>query len=157
MEKTFASARLAGDLGARSLISFLDGVEHDMGIDTGTLYYDFPLFRDSNERLHRAGVLLASRSHGIDLFSIVTPNNPEAVRASDEDLSQLQSIIFGKCLQSKLLRRSQRELIFPVEGFLIATGAETPRTRARSLRCPTLRWSRREACCPFRPWRSAVR
>jgi len=95
-----------------------------MGIDTGTLYYDFPLFQDSNERLHRAGVLLASRSHGIDLFSIVPPNNADTIRAADEDLSQLQSIIFGKCLQSKLLRHSQRELIFPVAGFLVATGAD---------------------------------
>jgi superfamily I DNA and RNA helicase len=73
--------------------------------------------------LHRAGVLLASRSHGIDLFSVVSPNKLETISAADEDLSQLQSIIFGKCLQSKVLRRSQRELIFPVRGFLVAAGS----------------------------------
>lgn len=123
MEKTFASARLASDAGARSLISYLDNAQNDMAIDTGTVYYDFPLFQDSNERLHRAGVLLASRSHGIELFSLVSSNSAPVVMAADEDLSQLQSIIFGKCLQSKLLRRSQRELTFPVRGFLVALGA----------------------------------
>ncbi len=126
MEKTFASARLAGDTRARSLISYLDESENELNLDTATVYYDFPIFQDSNERLHRAGVLLASRSHGIELFSTFSPSDTARIASADEDLSQLQSIIFGKCLQSKLLRRSQRELVFPVTGFLVVTGATIP-------------------------------
>ena len=53
MEKTFASARLAGDTRARSLISYLDdNLRADLQIETSTVYYDFPAFpRHTNERL----------------------------------------------------------------------------------------------------------
>ncbi len=125
MEKTFASARLAADMRSRSLISYLDEIQNESNIEAGTVYYDFPVFQDSNERLHRAGILLASRSHGIELFSTISPTDLAAVASADEDLSQIQSIIFGKCLQSKILRRSHRELIFPITGFLVMTGATT--------------------------------
>jgi superfamily I DNA and RNA helicase len=124
MEKTFASARLKSDTRARDPITYLDDSENSLNIDTGTVYYDFPLFQDANERLHRAGVLLASRSHGVVLFAAIAPEDSAALSGADEDLSQLQSIIFGKCLQSKLLRRSHKELIFPVAGYLVAAGAD---------------------------------
>jgi len=69
-----------GDVGGRSLISYLDGVEQEMGIDTRICTTTSHSFQDSNQRLHRAGVLLTSRNHGIDLFSVVPPDNADAIR-----------------------------------------------------------------------------
>lgn len=72
MEKTFASARLAGDAQSRHLIDYITFIEAEIGIVDGTLYYDFPLYRDSSDQLHQADVLLASRSHGVVLFSTIS-------------------------------------------------------------------------------------
>lgn len=121
MERTFASAKLSGDIQAKALIDSLSGLERDLSVESGIVYYDFPLFRDSNDDLHRAQVLLASRSHGLQIFAIAPGrSSPDALLGLDNDLSQLESVIFGKCLQSRRLRKSQRELAFPLSGFLVA-------------------------------------
>lgn len=138
MEKTFASAKLSRDPEARALIDYLVEREREFEIDDGVLYYEFPLFRDTNDELHRAHVLLASSNHGVVIFGLVPGNemSESDIAAHDEKLSQLESVLFGKCLQSRRLRKAQRELLFPLKGMLVAAGGvrvDTENTLVSSL------------------------
>jgi hypothetical protein len=129
IEKTFASARLANDTQARSLISCLSESETVLGIETGTVYYDFPLFRDSADRLHRADILLTSRSHGVVLFATLPAEiTSTALAVADDDLSQLQSIIFGKtvCLSSRSAFSSKHPTPGPPELRMADTSNPRP-------------------------------
>jgi len=125
MEKLTASNALVGDKRSQALIDYLSDLEQEVGIVSGVIYYDYPLFRDSDDILYRSKVLLASRSHGVQIFAVtglVDREFTHAVAAQlDADLSQLASIIFSKLIKSRSLRRSVRELAIPLQGFLILT------------------------------------
>jgi superfamily I DNA and RNA helicase len=118
-----ASTRLKSDQRARDLIAHLRHLAPDIGLDEGVLYYDFPLFRDSDDVLYRSKILLASPSHGIAMFatSELTDRtcDPEKVEAIDRDLSQLHSIIYGKLLKERVLRKSRQHLLFTPLTFIV--------------------------------------
>lgn len=125
MERNYSQARLNHDLAANDLITHLLGSEDSHGFGDGIIYFDFPLFRDLDDVLYRSSVLLASRSHGLILFKTVNPTGmPNRVLSerADQELTQLDSIIFSKLIKSKLLRKGVRDLKVPLCRFLYAGG-----------------------------------
>lgn len=122
METNYASPKLKTDTRAQSLITRLIELERPLGIVEGVIYYDYPLFRDTDNVLYRTKVMLASRSHGILIFGVGDLDDrsysTERVAALDDELAQLHSIIFGKLLKSRRLRRSVGELSVRVRSLL---------------------------------------
>jgi superfamily I DNA and RNA helicase len=128
MEVNVASPALAQDPRARALIEHLKGLEERLGIIGGVIYYDYPLFRDTDDVLYRSKVLLASRSHGIAIFEPAElPDRTYTegtLEALDNQITQLHSIIYGKLLKSRMLRRSPQELIFKFVSLIVLTDVE---------------------------------
>jgi len=129
LELSIASPRLRNDPVSQQLIGHLREVDARLGIDRGVLYYDFPLFRDTDDVLYRSKVMIASRSHGLALF---TPSdltdrtlNRGELDQIDDELSQLHSIIYGRLLKSRLLRAARQELLFtPVTAIFLPNVAQ---------------------------------
>jgi len=69
METNFTSPALRTGTRAQALIEHLRTLEAPLGLVEGVLYYDFPVFRDTDDVLYRSQVLLASRCHGAALLS----------------------------------------------------------------------------------------
>lgn len=122
METNIASPSYASDSRSKSLVLHLQSLEQSSQIISGVVYYDFPLFRDPDDVLYRSKVLLASRSHGLLVFSVDGMGDractPATLRELDAELAQLHSIILGKLVKSKRLRRSVGTLTFPLESVL---------------------------------------
>lgn len=129
MEKLPGSSRLVGDRRSQQLIDYLESLEGQIG-QGAVIYYDYPLFRDADDVLYRSRVLMASQSRGVQVFAV--PDlverelSEQAVAHLDQDLSQLISIIYGKLIKSRLLRKSVRQLRPEVQGFIILTDIENP-------------------------------
>jgi superfamily I DNA and RNA helicase len=136
METNITSPKLRTDHRARALMQHLLDEEGSMGIESGVLYYGFPVFRDSDDVMYRSEVLLASRSHGLAIFEIpdfADRATPDQVRAADSELTQLYTIIYGKILKSRLLRHSMREIKVPIQGFLVLTDVRKERVQIEEI------------------------
>ena len=124
MERVLQGIRLSQDPAAQSVVTYLGEQESDLGLLDAVLYYDFPLFRDTENELHRSYLLLASRSHGIVLVNVSgshdRPLDVEGIRTKDDKIVQLHSIIFGMLLKSKVLRSGLREIKPSMTGILFA-------------------------------------
>ncbi|MDE0621438.1 MAG: ATP-binding domain-containing protein [Bryobacterales bacterium] len=124
MERVFQATRFSRDPAAQSVVTYLDEQESDLGLLDAVLYYDFPLFRDTENELHRSYLLLASRSHGVVLVNVTAshdgPLDVDDIRTKDDQIVQLYSIIFGMLLKSKVLRSGLREIKPSMTGILFA-------------------------------------
>lgn len=113
-----------------SVVDYLREQERDLGLLDAVLYYDFPLFRDTENELHRSYLLLASRSHGVVLLNVSRssgrPQDKKSIRIRDDQIVQLHSIIFGMLLKSKVLRSGLREIKPRMTGVLFAPNVVDP-------------------------------
>ncbi len=112
MDRRIASPELVNDPAARQLISVLDEVVKELNVNSATFYYSFPLFRDESNKLYKSKSLLISKSHGVVLFNVVgeVGRDLSTLHKADDDLTQLDSILFGKFLRSTTLRKSKRDI-----------------------------------------------
>lgn len=117
-----SSARLKEDQPSRKLIAFLESIAEELKLVDAVVYYDQPLFRDTDDVLYRTKVLFASRSHGLTLFGTSGQSDrtisAQTLLALDDELSQLHSIIYGKLLKSRILRASRQRLAFEPLTFI---------------------------------------
>jgi len=127
MEKRIASPELVNDPAARNLLDVLETISDEIDIVDAIFYYDFPIFRDESNQLYRSKILLVTRSHGLYIFSYTTDIERDTVNVlkADNELSQLDSILYGKFLRSKLLRKSKREILFKVTPVIYCLGVKT--------------------------------
>lgn len=130
MERVFQGTRLSQDPAALSVVNYLRKKESDLGLLDAVLYYDFPLFRDTENELHRSYLLLVSRSHGVVLLNVSgsgdRPLDEHGIRSKDDQIVQLHSIIFGMLLKSKVLRSRLREIKVSISGVLFTPNVEDP-------------------------------
>src|SRR5687768_15291304 len=70
MDRVFQGSLLAQDAAMRSVVEHLARIEEETGLIDAVLYYDFPVFKDHQDRLFRADLLLGSRSHGLVLLGV---------------------------------------------------------------------------------------
>jgi len=127
VERNFASTAVKRDSNSRLLLEQLESLEAAQVLIDPAVYYDYPLFRDTDEVLYRSKLLLLTRSHGIRIFSVtdIPPSDITIadLRLIDDAAVQLHSIIFGKLVRSKLLRASAGVLRFPVRSAIVAPAA----------------------------------
>jgi superfamily I DNA and RNA helicase len=126
MEKNYSVAQLRRDPVARGLVEHLVENEKKLRIVDGSLYFQYPLFRDDTDTLVRSSVLLAARSHGLMIF-VTIQSEPARLTAAevhrlDDELSQVDSLLFSKLLRSKILRLSSRQIKIPTRAYLFGYG-----------------------------------
>lgn len=130
MERVFQGTRLSQDPAALPVVNYLHEQTSDLGLLEAVLYYDFPLFRDTENELHRSYLLLASRSHGVVLLNVSgsrdRPLDKKGIRSKDDQIVQLHSIIFGMLLKSRVLRSGLRKIKPNMTGILFTPNVEDP-------------------------------
>ncbi|MGR8024951.1 hypothetical protein, partial [Burkholderia cenocepacia] len=86
-----------------------------LGLDDAALYYDFPTYSDYETVTHKPDALLLSPVHGIVAIRFVSGHQAErhpshVLTDLDESLGQFCSILIGRLLKSKTLRRDRSSL-----------------------------------------------
>ncbi len=102
-------------------------METQLGLTEAIFYYDFPTFRDYEDEVYRPKVLLLTPIHGVvALYAVPEPSHGQYDRSTlqraDEELSQFFSILFGRLLKSRLLRKARNEFVLPFNALIYAPG-----------------------------------
>lgn len=107
--------RLQEDPLGRELIESLKNSESAISSSPSALYYDFPVYSDYDGADHKPDILVLSQSCGIIAIRVITAVQAErdstsGLLAVDESLNQFCSILIGRLLKSKTLRKSRSQL-----------------------------------------------
>ncbi|WP_085639245.1 MULTISPECIES: DEAD/DEAH box helicase [unclassified Pseudomonas] len=111
--------RLQEDPLGRDLIDSLKNSENAISASSSTLYYDFPVYSDYDGADHKPDILVLSRSCGILAIRVITEiqadrDSTSSLLAVDDSLNQFCSILIGRLLKSKILRKSRAQLSLSV-------------------------------------------
>src|SRR6185312_15938178 len=120
--------RLSGDPVGREFIGHLRADAQRLGLGDAILYYDFPTYSDYETVSHKPDTLLLSRNHGIIALRFVDGNDSKNIADQilgqiDESLGQFCSILIGRLLKSRSLRRDRSTILFPVTPLVFVTVA----------------------------------
>ncbi len=99
------------------LSSFVEKIEEDQPDESGVLYSGFPVFKDYDANSVNSKITLLSKRLGVVLIS---PSTVQNITESDENLSQIYSLIEANLRKSKNLRKNKKELHVPINSFIFA-------------------------------------
>lgn len=118
--------RLTRDPIGRDFIDHVRGAAPRLNLNDAALYYDFPTYSDYETVVHKPDALLLSRHHGIIALRFVNGQEQGQISLSalapiDESLGQFCSILIGRLLKSRTLRKDRSTLLFPVIPLVFIT------------------------------------
>jgi superfamily I DNA and RNA helicase len=133
LEILVTTNRINRDPAGRDLVAFLRDNADRLGLANAVLYYDFPTYADYETVAHKPDALLLSAGHGIVAIRIGLEAARGEWSAFDESIGQFCSILIGRLLKSRLLRRDRSKLRFDVAPLLYFPGGHAPRIEPESL------------------------
>lgn len=97
------TSRWKNDPTSRSLVSYIDQHQDQLGLSDGVVYYDFPAYVDYEASIFRPDLLLLSPSHG---FIAIRAFDPGIFQRSYEKLHEIDAALddFVSNLHSRLIR-----------------------------------------------------
>ncbi len=117
MELNVDDRRLAAEPVVKELIQFLRGNEETLGLNKARLYYDFPILKDSDDKIVVAQLLVLSPNHGLALFGTTSvahnSDTDEKIELLDAEIENVFSLIFSRLMRTKALRKNKTELRVP--------------------------------------------
>ena len=113
------SDRINSDPLAREFISYVKASCLELELEDAVLYYDFPSYSDYETVTHKPDALLLSKMHGIIALRFVSASQAERLPTPKigeigESLNQFCSILIGRLLKSKTLRRTRSSLAIEI-------------------------------------------
>ncbi|WP_347839004.1 ATP-binding domain-containing protein [uncultured Draconibacterium sp.] len=103
-------------------VNYLKRNQETLNISDANLYCDFPVYKDLDEEVIVAQLLIASKSHGLLLFYISDIINPSEFKDESENISNsldnLYSTIFSRLLRNKELKESRNSIKIPIESIV---------------------------------------
>ncbi|MBV9759158.1 MAG: DEAD/DEAH box helicase [Acidobacteriaceae bacterium] len=108
------------DPAAADLVETLRNESAPLGLDHAILYYGYPRYRDDDDELIAAQILVMSPNHGITIFGTLNSARPSAdeKRAAEQAAESVLALLHSKLLANKALRSSPIGLRFPVKGYI---------------------------------------
>lgn len=97
------TSRWKNDPTSRSIVSFLEENQADLGLSDGVVYYDFPAYVDYEASVFRPDILVLSSAHG---FVAIRVFDPGLFQRSGEGLPEIDAALgdFATNLHSRLIR-----------------------------------------------------
>jgi superfamily I DNA and RNA helicase len=135
LEIIFTTDRISSDPTAREFIEHLRNAEGRLDLSQAVLYYDFPTYADYESVTHKPDALLLSKRHGIVPIRFLSSDElrvADLLAQIDSSLGQFCSILIGRLLKSRQLRRDRATLSFQVRPLLFAV-SEIPLSQTADL------------------------
>lgn len=85
-----------------------------------TLYYEYPIYMDIDERILSPKFLIISPDGGVFIVNCSSETSFEKIEEMDEETSQIENYLFSRFVKSnsKLLKESKRSLSFELKSVL---------------------------------------
>ncbi len=129
MEINVDEKRLSNDSTTWELIKFLEDNVHRLGLDKSQVYYNFPILKDSDDKLVIAKILLLSDKHGMvaitPLDTINRVNAEKELKIADDELEQIFTLIYSRLIRNRQLRKTRTELSIPTSTIIYAPNLDT--------------------------------
>lgn len=127
LEVILTTDRYDRDVAGRDLLDTLQAPSLSAVLSASIFYYDFPTYGDYEAQIHTPSALLLSPRHGViairALSSIeMASGNLGSISKVEEEISQFCSILIGRLLKSKQLRKGVAALKFDVTPIIYAPG-----------------------------------
>ena len=116
-------SRLIGsDAAASDLVETLRDDSASLGLDNAILYYGYPRYRDDDDELIAAQLLLMSPNHGVVIFGTLSSARllTDETNAAAQAAESVLALVHSKLLANKALRSTPVSLKFPVIGRVYA-------------------------------------
>ncbi|GHE67751.1 DEAD/DEAH box helicase [Roseivirga thermotolerans] len=124
MELGITDKKLSHENLVNSLIKNLKSKEALYNLNYASLFNEFPIYKDLDEEIVIAQILIVSKSHGVILIHVDDSTSRddfnEKESSIEEELDNLFSILFTRTLRNKKLRKSKRDLNFPINSIVYA-------------------------------------
>ncbi|MBA1289193.1 DEAD/DEAH box helicase [Pseudomonas japonica] len=123
--------RIGDDPLGRNVIEYLQENDTALHIEEGALYYDFPTYSDYDSTNHKPDLLLLSRMHGVIAIRLIPAHQAErmpkaAIDQIDESLEQFCSMLLGRLVKSRSLRKGRNELKLNITPVLLCDIPNAP-------------------------------
>ena len=118
MNYIISSDRLYKDTITKELFEYLR--ENLKERDDYTLYYEYPIYMDIDERILTPNFLIISPDGGVFIVNCSSETSIEKIEEIDEETSQIENYLFSRFVKSnsKLLKESKRSLSFELKSVL---------------------------------------
>ncbi|MCQ8228692.1 DEAD/DEAH box helicase [Pantoea trifolii] len=121
--------KLSKNVEAGRLFNWLNELDQEQKIHLyeSELYYDFPLYKDDEDRLVISPLMLVSRMYGIIIFYLSDTHERDAhatLAKNDSSLENVYSQIYSRLLKQKNLRKNRKDLKLNVESAIFAPYAD---------------------------------
>lgn len=118
--------KISSDPIARDFLTFVQANSERLGLSDGVVYYDFPTYADYETVRHKPDILLVSPTRGIVAVKFfdgsLLPLSQSQIEEADESLGQFCSILIGRLIKSKSLRKGLANLLFDVTPIILFHG-----------------------------------
>lgn len=122
MEISITEQKLSKESLVNAFIKEIKHSESNLKLKNSFLFSEFPVYKDLDEEIVIAQILIISSKHGVLLFHIDESSDHEELKAKldkiEDNLDNLYSILFTRLLRNKRLRKNKRELLFPISAFV---------------------------------------
>ena len=123
------SERLRDDPLGRDLIESIKTADAPISNFDSALYYDFPIYSDYEGADHKPDILILTKNCGILAIKLVTAvqvgrESISTLQGMDESLNQFCSILIGRLLKSKVLRKNRSQLAIPITPIIFCDSVE---------------------------------
>ncbi|MDA2261062.1 ATP-binding domain-containing protein [Bacillus cereus group sp. Bc200] len=114
MKKNILSQQYYNDTVSQKLIEYIEN--NIEGLDDATVYYQYPMIRELDDKLRFPSVLVVSPNHGVLLFKCdgVNKQRHNEISYLGEELVRIEDLIFSRLIKStnKKLKKGRRDLSF---------------------------------------------
>ena len=143
LEVILTTDRYDRDVAGRELLDALQTPALSAVLANAVFYYDFPTYGDYDAQIHTPSALLLTPNHGVlairALSSIeAASGNQGNIGDVEEEISQFCSILIGRLLKSRQLRKGVASLKFEVSPLIYAPGLSAAMELPGDLTFPVL-------------------
>lgn len=113
-----SSDKLYSEAETKELVDYLRESLSDR--DDYTVYYEYPLYMDVDEKILTPKLLVISPDNGLFVINCSSETSEGSINKLDEETNIIENYLFSKLIksQSSILKKSKRELSFNLQSIL---------------------------------------
>ena len=108
----------------QSLFDCLNGREAELSLAGSQMYFDFPVYKELDEGILVAQVMVLSKRYGVLLFKVAQQNDGTTFEAhlndEIENLNNLYSMVFTRLLRNDKLKTGRQTICVPITTLIYA-------------------------------------
>lgn len=112
-----------------NLVEYLQSNESDLNLASAEVFFNFPIYKDQDDKALFASLLICSEMHGFLIFGVfegtVLRHDDDKLSDLDQDLENVYSAIYSKLVRNRFLRKTRTEILIPISSSIFAPNIDS--------------------------------